>query len=108
MEACRSVREEDCPQLPKRPAPGPDALARPANHPLIEVVPGLDGPVLLLKDATADKTRPATRLSALTAMGPDAAIRCRCECSYHDVPAAWIAVKLGAGVVFVVWGGHGA
>jgi hypothetical protein len=80
----------------------------PANHPLIEVVPGLDGPVLLLKDATADKTRPATRLSALTAMGPDAAIRCRCECSYHDVPAAWIAVKLGAGVVFVVWGGHGA
>jgi hypothetical protein len=75
---------------------------------LIEVVPGLDGPVVLLKDAAVDKARPAVRLADLTAMGPNTAIRCRCECAIHDVPAAWIAGKLGAGVVFVVWGGHGA
>jgi hypothetical protein len=80
----------------------------PANHPLIEVVPGLDGPVLLLKDAAVDKARPAIRLRDLTTPGRDAVIRCRCECSYHDVPAAWITVKLGAGLVFVVWAGHGA
>jgi hypothetical protein len=74
----------------------------------MEVVPGLDGPVLLLKDAAVDKARPATRLGDLTALGPGAAIRCRCDCAVHDVPVAWITGKLGAGVVFVVWGGHGA
>jgi hypothetical protein len=79
----------------------------PANHPLMEVVPGLDGPVLLLKDAAVDKARPAKRLAELTALGPDAVIRCRCDCAYHEVPVAWITVKLGAGVVFVVWDGHG-
>jgi hypothetical protein len=78
----------------------------PANHPLLEVVPGLDGPVLLLKDAAVDKARPARPLGELTALGPAAVIRCRCQCSTHDVPAAWIAVKVSAGVGHVVWSGH--
>jgi hypothetical protein len=77
----------------------------PANHPLIEVVPGLDGPVVLLKDPLGDKTRPATRLADLIALGSDVSVRCSCACANHDVLAAWIAVKLGGSVVRVVWDG---
>ena len=74
----------------------------PENHPLIEVVPGLDGPVLLPKGAASDKARPATRLAAL---GRDTAVWCRCDCAVHDVPVSWITARLGAGVIRVVWGG---
>jgi hypothetical protein len=78
----------------------------PENHPLIEVVPGLDGPVLLLKNAALmDKARRPMRLTDLTALGPDAAVRCRCDCSDHDVYGSWINHMLNAGTVRVVWDG---
>jgi hypothetical protein len=75
----------------------------PSNHVLIEVVPGLDGPVLLLKGAITDKARPAVKLAAVVAYGPNATVLCQCACATHEVLASWIMANLTAGVVRVEW-----
>ena len=74
----------------------------PESHVLAEVVPGLDGPVVLLK-GTVDKARPAIRLSELLNLGRGAVGRCQCECGSYDVPVQWLADRLAAGVARVVW-----
>jgi len=75
----------------------------PSNHVLIEVVPGLDGPVLLLKGAVTNKNRPARKLADVAAYGPNATVLCQCPCATHEVLASWIMANLAAGVVRVEW-----